>query len=580
MTRGGSARRAARAASCAVAVLAVAAPALGGPLPPARGVVFVDVDRDGARDDGEPGAARVVVQRGAVLAFTDDDGRYALPAAAADDGPVFVTRPSGFDCARWYREDGGDFALVARDAARASGAFVHLSDAHVTDRASDLARLAVPAPIAAMPRWLAGQAMLLLLRGQHGAGVTSGAIADALVRAEYGDGARRSASAATTVGSWVHRLAALGDGASGDAEGDGAPPGIDPVRDFRASLREIARLAPDFVVSTGDLVLESNEVDGETAGRWLDFYLRETRATGLAFHETIGNNEIVGIGLDPVDPAAPGFGKAAFRARFGPTAYAFDRGELHFVALDTHRARSASGDDWSFTAMEPRVRAWLSADLAAHAGSAIVVLNHEPFASDPSWPLALRLAPTVEDADWIGRAGVAYTLTGHLHASGSSVDAHEHGSVRATQHVSTGALSGARWVFPADAAPRGYRLVQMRGRELYSAWKRTGEPLVAFVSPPDRAAFATRPPGADPAAIVVVAADRAGPFAAVELWRGEERVALEAWSPYFFAARDPATGATGAAEATRGGDGSGAGLRVVARRANGEVVARELAPAR
>jgi len=537
-------------AACAALVFATAV-AEGSTL---EGRVFLDLDADGVRDEGEAGVAGVVVQRGAQLVRSDADGRYVLDGDEAGDALVWITRPDGFECEVWFRTGGGDFGLRAR--ARDSGFFVHMSDAHVAERASDFGRHAVPDAIAAMPRWLAGQAMAIMLRNQHGGGVSNADLADAIQRARYGEGSERSASAAATIGDYVHALRALADDPSDP------PMQVDPAGDFRASLGEIARLAPEFVVSTGDLALESNEVDAATAGEWLDFYRRETRATGLRFYETIGNNELVGIGRDEVDPSEPGFGKQTFRSRFGPTAYAFERAGVHFIALDTHRQDDADGDDWSFTQIDSDVRAWLEADLAAHAGRTMIVLNHEPFAHDPRWPFTLRLTPTVRASEWLASARVAYTLTGHLHTNGSAIERHRD---HATLHVSTGALSGARWVFPREVAPRGYRLAQLRGGALYTAWKRTGEPLLAFASPPEAEAFATRPPDADDAAIVVVAADRDGPFAALELALGAEPLELEAWSPYFFAARiDPAR--------LREARAAGGVLRATARRANGELV--------
>ena len=70
----------------------VRGPGDGGAL--ASGVVFEDLDRNGRRDDGEPGLAGILVSNGRDVVETDQAGRYEV--AARDDMSVFVIQPSGF----------------------------------------------------------------------------------------------------------------------------------------------------------------------------------------------------------------------------------------------------------------------------------------------------------------------------------------------------------------------------------------------------------------------------------------------------------------------------------------------------
>jgi hypothetical protein len=99
------------------------------------GTVFVDLNQNGARDAGEPSRAGVVVSNGLDLVRTDAEGRYSL--AKGPRGFVFITRPVGFDCERWYRRDVGDFALT-QSPAEEEFFFVHMSDLHVFDRGDEL----------------------------------------------------------------------------------------------------------------------------------------------------------------------------------------------------------------------------------------------------------------------------------------------------------------------------------------------------------------------------------------------------------------------------------------------------------
>lgn len=532
------------------------------------GFVFEDLDEDGLRDPGEPGVAGAVVAQGATLVRSDHDGRYVLRSRRRDDAVdgrrttrfVVLTRPEGFDAPRWYRAEPGDFALVRRAGPPADetdggdAVFAHVTDAHFADRVDDYARHAVPRAIARMPRWLGGVAAGLMFGFQdpdYDADRATEALRVALARR----GVDASGWSGPSVrGEWVRTLSSL--------DGSEAPAPIDPIGDFEAALEELRAIGPSFVVATGDFVLDGNDADAATVDRWIRAYRERIGATGLGFHHTIGNNEIAGSGEPDFRPGDPGYGKALFRAHFGPTHYSFDRAGLHFVALDTHaRNGDAEDEDWSFRSIDPEVAAWLEADLAMHAGRPTVVLNHEPIGGDPRWSATLRRVALVdrEVREQLEAAGVGWTLTGHLHVNGLR----ESGG---TQHIATGALSGMRWSFPEEVLARGYRLLQVRRGALYSVWKPTGEAVLDVVAPHSASrSFGTSPldvdgdaarAGGSRPAIVIAAVDAAGPLSAVEARLDGTPVALDWWSPYF-AALAPGDHADGehtvVLEATRAG---------------------------
>ncbi len=99
------------------------------------GTVFVDLNRNGVRDAGEPARAGVAVSNGLDVVQTDAEGGYSL--AEGPRGFVFVTRPAGFECESWHRRSAGDFALVPIPTEN-DFFFVQMSDLHVYDRASEL----------------------------------------------------------------------------------------------------------------------------------------------------------------------------------------------------------------------------------------------------------------------------------------------------------------------------------------------------------------------------------------------------------------------------------------------------------
>ena len=59
------------------------------------GVVFEDANRDGMRQDGEPGIEGVMVSNGREVVLTDADGAYSLPVYT--NMTVFITEPAAYD---------------------------------------------------------------------------------------------------------------------------------------------------------------------------------------------------------------------------------------------------------------------------------------------------------------------------------------------------------------------------------------------------------------------------------------------------------------------------------------------------
>jgi hypothetical protein len=82
---------------------------------------------------------------------------------------------------------------------------------------------------------------------------------------------------------------------------------------------------------------------------------------------------------------------------------------------------------------------------------------------------------------------VEYVLSGHTHYR-------SHQRIDGIEHLTTGALSGMRWVLPASIHERGYRMFYSLGRELVSIWKPLAALTIEFVEPQlddkDRLVFA------------------------------------------------------------------------------------------
>ncbi len=79
---------------CAVVCFLAATPAMVIAQEVARGIVFLDEDRDGLHDPGEPPLAGVRVSNGRDVVPTGTDGRYELPIDG--DDVLFVIKPQGY----------------------------------------------------------------------------------------------------------------------------------------------------------------------------------------------------------------------------------------------------------------------------------------------------------------------------------------------------------------------------------------------------------------------------------------------------------------------------------------------------
>ena len=150
-------------------------------------------------------------------------------------------------------------------------------------------------------------------------------------------------------------------------------------RRVAAALRWVAALAPDFVVHMGDVVQEYPGSAG--FGPALDQALAQMAACGVQPRWVAGNHD-VGDKPDPTMPTHPvtAEGLAAYHQRFGPSWYSFDHCDLHLVVLNSQILNTG-------LPAEEEQRAWLEADLAAHAGMRMAVFLHlPPYLHNPAEP--------------------------------------------------------------------------------------------------------------------------------------------------------------------------------------------------
>lgn len=224
---------------------------------------------------------------------------------------------------------------------------------------------------------------------------------------------------------------------------------------FGELIAELNEMSPAFVVATGDLIAEGNGATIAQAEQWFDIYDNATSVLTMPLHNTLGNHDVVGIYRDNVDTSDPGYAEGLFVARYGPTYYSFDWGQYHCIVLDPNDF--ANGKQ-IYQISDPQLQ-WLKDDLKRRSGRPLLIFFHEPTAS---WRNRTEFLTVLK-----GRS--AKLFCGHLHQDIMT---------RATDvsEQITGAVSGEWWHGAnPDGKPAGYRVVSVKGDEVDSLYKGTGD---------------------------------------------------------------------------------------------------------
>lgn len=148
----------------------------------------------------------------------------------------------------------------------------------------------------------------------------------------------------------------------------------------RLLLSVIETRKPDFTLVSGDLIRDALRVSEAEATGLYEMYVKEMAASARPVWSVPGNHEIFGIERHHslVSASHPLFGKAMYRKYLGPNYYSFNRGRIHFIALDTVDIE----DLWYYGHLDKAQLEWLEQDLkTVPSGASVVTFNHIPFFS-------------------------------------------------------------------------------------------------------------------------------------------------------------------------------------------------------
>ena len=146
-------------------------------------------------------------------------------------------------------------------------------------------------------------------------------------------------------------------------------------------LREMVdSLQPDFVLLTGDLILDALRVPEEVARGHYELLESELARYTIPVYTVPGNHEKFGIERHQslVSPAHPLYGNRMYRHYLGPNYFSFTYGGVHFLGLDN----VDYSDLWYHGHVDDLQLEWMTADVAAlPPDMPLVIFSHIPFVS-------------------------------------------------------------------------------------------------------------------------------------------------------------------------------------------------------
>ena len=106
---------------------------------------------------------------------------------------------------------------------------------------------------------------------------------------------------------------------------------------LRTALERAAGRGADLALVSGDLVFDALRADAVTARARYAAYDGVAAASPVPIRPVIGNHDVFGIDRrwSHLTAGEPGYGKALYEEKEGPRYSAFNRGQVHFLVLDT-----------------------------------------------------------------------------------------------------------------------------------------------------------------------------------------------------------------------------------------------------
>ncbi len=199
-------------------------------------------------------------------------------------------------------------------------------------------------------------------------------------------------------------------------------------------------------ITVGDIVWDELQLFAD--------YNKAVQQMGIPFFQCLGNHDMdFRKGGDETSDDT-------FQKTYGPTYYSFNRGQVHYVAMDNVRylGTDRDYDGW----LQQHQLDWLKKDLAFVAPDKLVVLSlHIPVHSGTK---------NKEELYSVLAGRNVHIMSGHTHYHVNKID----GNIYEHNH---GTVCAAWWTGPVcgDGTPGGYGVYKVKGNELSWYYQSTGE---------------------------------------------------------------------------------------------------------
>jgi hypothetical protein len=149
---------------------------------------------------------------------------------------------------------------------------------------------------------------------------------------------------------------------------------------LRMALERAAGRATDLAIVSGDLVFDALRADAATARARYATYDAVAAASPVPVRPVIGNHDVFGVDRrwSHATVGQPGYGKALYEEKEGPRYSAFNRGQIHFIVLDT----IGVDDTRYYGVLDAAQLEWIRQELGhLSAGTTVVTVGHIPLRS-------------------------------------------------------------------------------------------------------------------------------------------------------------------------------------------------------
>ncbi|WP_167609269.1 metallophosphoesterase family protein [Maribellus sediminis] len=236
------------------------------------------------------------------------------------------------------------------------------------------------------------------------------------------------------------------------------------VEGFSQAIDSINKLAPDFVLTGGDNIMDAIAQTYEKSDSAFHLFSSTIEKLTMPLYSTIGNHDVFGLyKKSGVDPNHPEYGKKFYEKRIAKRYYSFDHKNWHFVVLD---GIGFTDDRHYYGHVDVEQLKWLKNDLERNGKEKPVVVSiHIPLLSIGSQIMESPTQGMLENTivtnahdviKILEQYNTKLVLQGHLHF----LEDIEYNGIH---YITGGAISAQWWTGPNFGMEEGFVKIDVSG---------------------------------------------------------------------------------------------------------------------